>query len=466
MTFNQVQDSVVRNMAEGVLIIDFDGTIRYANQAACSILEIPESKLSGKKFASLFFDDPSHDDFSQILLDAIYSKDQPHEAVVPFRTEGAVRHLHVTTSFYMNDESHPFGITMLISDLSELMDLKDALKAMDQIRELNQQLNARNELLSKTFGQFLSDEIVRQLLDSPDGLVPGGNKETVTIMMSDLRGFTAISERMDPDDLICMLNHYLGAMTDIIQKWNGTIIEFIGDGIMAVFGAPVSSETHAADAVAAALEMESAMEEINRWNMEKNYPFLEMGIGINTGEMIVGNIGSEKRMKYGVVGKQVNLCGRIESYTVGKQVLISPDVKAQIQSPLQIEMEMTVIPKGVDEEIVLSHVTGIGEPYDVYIAAEKAAMETLKVPLPVSFCRIQEKHTMKKTYYGGIISLGRDCAVLETGTKLQLFDNIQITAGGRLFCKVMEALEDSYILQYTSIPSGYDRWIREALAKQ
>jgi adenylate cyclase len=282
-------------------------------------------------------------------------------------------------------------------------------------------------------------------------------------MMSDLRGFTAISERMDPGDLIAMLNHYLEVMTGIIQDHKGTIIEFIGDGILAIFGAPVQNETHASDAVAAALGMQGAMDEVNRWNTERDYPILEMGIGINTGEVIVGNLGSEKRMKYGVAGKHVNICGRIESYTVGGQVLISPDTRKEIKADLIIASEMTVLPKGAVEEIVLSHVTGIGDPYNIQIKNKREVPKDLKEPIPVCFHKISEKHTMDKPYYGGITALGYYSAILETETQLQIFGNIELKVAGQLYCKVMEKRDSSYLLYYTSIPAGFDLWFKKVL---
>jgi adenylate cyclase len=109
-------------------------------------------------------------------------------------------------------------------------------------------------------------------------------------MMSDLRGFTAMSERMNPQDLITMLNHYFGVMYEEIERYNGTLIEFMGDGMLVIFGAPVTTRTHASDAVAAALGMQKRMREVNKWNAERGYEPLEMGIGINTDEMILGNI--------------------------------------------------------------------------------------------------------------------------------------------------------------------------------
>ena len=358
----------------------------------------------------------------------------------------------------------PLGLTLVLGDLSELLELQDAVKAMELIDVLNQQLEVRNELLSKTFGMFFSDDIVNELLNKPDGLSPGGKKRNVTIMMSDLRGFTSISEKMDAQDLIGMLNHYLEKMTDVIQKRGGTILEFMGDGILSVFGAPVVSQTHAADAVAAALEMENAMDEINRWNKEREYPYLEMGIGINTGEVSIGIIGSEKRMKYGAVGNHVNLCSRIESYTVGGQVLISSDTREEISVPLVVEKEMTVRPKGTTDEIVLYHVTGLGEPYNIQTAPGNDELKKLHAPLPVCFFKLNEKQTMEKAYYGGILSVGHDSCVLETETNLELFDSLQMKAGGRLQCKVMEKNENQYLLFYTYVPSGYEEWIRETLA--
>ena len=462
MTYEeQVRNSVVQNLSEGVIVIGFDGTINYCNAMAASILETEESRLQGRTFAEIFMDHSENDSFAQAVLDAVYEKKQSFSTFVDFYTPEAIKHLRLVTSYFKTEEGKPAGITIVMSDLSELMELKDSLKAMKQIQQLNQQLNDRNELLSKTFGQFLSDEIVSELLDTPGGLTPGGNKRTVTIMMSDLRGFTAMSERMDADDLISMLNHYLEAMTDIIQNRGGTIIEFIGDGILAVFGAPKYSKTHAADAVAAALEMQEAMNEINSWNAERGYPFLEMGIGIDSGEVIVGNIGSEKRMKYGVVGSHVNLCGRIESYTTGGQILISPNVRSLIQSSLEIEKEMTVLPKGADEEITLSHVVGIGEPYDIQICLKKDVPIKLEEPIPICFNQLDGKHTMAKSCFGGILSVSSSSAELQTETKLKLYDNLRINTGGQLFCKVTQKNEDIYLLQYTSIPSSYEAWIRQ-----
>ena len=460
-----IRESIMRDMSEGVMVIGFDGTITYVNPSALGILSRSEDELLGRRFGACFFDHEENDAFTQAVLDAVYDRTRPHEAVVPYFTGEQTKQLRVVTSF-LTDAGKSVGVIAVLSDITELAGLRDAVKAMERIRALNGQLELRNKLLSETFGRFLSDEIVKQLLETPDGLSLGGKKRTLTVLMSDLRGFTAMSERMDAADLIAMLNHYLGEMTDVIEQYGGTIIEFIGDGILAIFGAPAPSETHAADAVATAVAMEARMEQVNAWNAERDYPVLEMGIGLNTGEVIVGNIGSEKRTKYGVVGSHVNLCGRIESYTVGGQVLISPYTRELCGAELEIAQEMTVYPKGVKGELVLSQVTGIGAPYNVSAKMRDTEPQALERPIPVRFHLLDGKHGGERSYYGGLIAVAYDGAVLDTGTELGIYDNIQLQAGGKLFCKVMERRDDGCLLiRYTSVPAGYEAWLAAEKSK-
>ena len=454
-------ENIVKNISEGIMVIGFDGVIEYMNDAAAEILDLDQELILGKKFAAVFFNDERNDRFTQTVIDSIYDRNTLHQDIVPYFIGDRELHLRLLSSFLTRGNKR-IGVIMVFSDLSELMDLRDAVKSMEKIKALNGQLEMRNKLISETFGRFLSDDIVRHLLDTPDGLRLGGKKQELTVMMSDLRGFTAMSERMDAADLISMLNHYLGEMTEVIQAHKGTIIEFIGDGIMALFGAPDYSETHALDAVAAALEMQGRMAEINEWNRENDYPTLEMGIGINTGEVIVGNIGSEKKTKYGVVGSHVNLCGRIESYTVGGQVLIPKATKELISTELEIAQEMTVFPKGANGEMVLYQVTGMGEPYNIHVEMEGSVLQHLDRPIAVCFKKIEGKHENSKAFYGGITAVSRDSAILETESELAVFDNIQIDAGGKLFCKVTEKRDEGYFLQYTSIPTGYAGWLKAA----
>ncbi len=458
-TLRVAHKRVLDNISEGILVIGFNGIVNLANRTACRILGFSEEELVGSRAADLFFDREKNEDFAQMIIDSVYDKENTHDAIVSYTSDEAQYTLRVLTSFY-SDDGENTGIIVVFSDLSELFDLRDAVKSMRKIQKLNRKLEMRNRLLSETFGRFFSDEIVKELLDTPDGLKVGGESRTLTIMMSDLRGFTALSEHLKPDDLVTLLNHYLEEMTESIQKYGGTIIEFIGDGIMAIFGAPLYMEDHASKAVVAALDMQKKMPVINEWNRAHDYPPLEMGIGINTGEVIAGNLGSEKRMKYGVAGKEVNLCGRIESYTVGGQILIPPSTKAAIKEELETAMEMTVYPKGVKGELVLSQITGIAAPYDLYLRLESAKPEPLKKAVPVCFYRLEGKHRQDQTLYGGLTATADDRGILETATGLEILDNIQIDAGGDLYCKVLEKLEGGCLIQYTAIPAGFADWIK------
>lgn len=457
---NVVQENIISSMTEGVVSIGFDGFVRYSNEAAAEILGLEDEEMTGKRFLSCLLDEDDNDEFIQSILDSFYDRTRSHVSIVPYKNGGNTKKIRLVTS-YLKENGRNAGVVCLFSDLSELYELRDAVKSMERIQGLNRQLEMRNKLLSETFGRFLSDEIVKELLDTPGGLALGGKKRDLTIIMSDIRGFTALSERMDPVELITMLNHYLAEMTDIIQSRKGTIIEFLGDGIFAIFGAPEPCENHASEAVAAALEMQARMEAVNKWNIEHDYPILEMGIGINSGEVIVGNIGSEKRTKYGVVGSNVNLAGRIESYTIAGQILISESTAAAVKAELVVAKELMAHPKGVDNAIKLRQITGIGEPYNIKVEIKNAIPQKLKTPVPVAFYLVEDKHTSNHHCYGGIVGLADDAAVLDTDSHIEIYANIQIEAGGELYGKVMEKTDDGYIVRFTSVPGGYKEWLIE-----
>ncbi len=444
-------------MSEGVMTIGLGGVISTVNPAAEKILRRKAKDLEGGKFAEAFFGCEENDAFNQTVLDALYDKDAVHESIVPYFTGKETLQLHVTTSYLHNGEE-TVGVIVVISDMTEVAELRDALKAMERIRSLNGQLALRNKLLNETFGRFLSDEIVRQLLETPDGLALGGKKKVLTVMMSDLRGFTALSERLPAQDLISLLNYYLGEMTEVIQSNSGTIIEFIGDGIMAIFGAPVPSKRHEAEAVTAAVQMQQRMVSINKWNADHGYPPLEMGIGINTGEMIVGNIGSEKRTKYGVVGSNVNLCGRIESYTVGGEILIAPSTREGIKEKLDVIDERNVMPKGVQVPITLSCIAGIG---DLSCRRMEDVPHGLEKAVDVSFLRIEGKHIGSDFSKGRITAISAKEAVLETAVELERFENLEIEAGGKLLCKVISGDSQGWTIRFTSLPEGFEKWKKD-----
>jgi len=229
-----------------------------------------------------------------------------------------------------------------------------ALKAAnDRVRALAADLERRNVFIREVFGRYLTDDIADTVLDSPDGLEIGGERRDISILMADLRGFTTHAANRDPGEVMVMVNHFLSTMTGVILDHGGTIDEFIGDAVLALFGAPRPMQDHAAVAVACALDMQAAMTTVNAMNVARGLPEVAMGIGIHSGAVIVGNIGSERRAKYGVVGDNVNFTARVESCTRGGQVLVSAQTRSLCGNRLTLGEEMTVKLKGYEGEVVL-----------------------------------------------------------------------------------------------------------------
>ena len=461
----QIQRRIISDLSEGVMVIRFDGVVEFANDAALAILCKKPEDLIGRSFSRAFFTDVNNDTFIQCALDVIYRKAKRHECYVPYDTGKAIRQLRIVSS-YLRDGDTATGIIFVISDITELEELRDAVKAMETIRGLNQQLEIRNQLLQKTFGRYLSDDIVREILEAPDGWKLGGQKRELTVLMSDLRGFTAMSERMKPKDLIDMLNHYFTEMYEEITRYRGTLIEFLGDGMLVIFGAPTTTDTHASDAVAAAIGMQKRMPALNRWNEEHGYEPLGMGIGINTGSVILGNIGSERRTKYGVLGAVVNLTGRIESYTTAGQILISPDTREAIREELEIGETIYVSPKGVTGKIALFEIIGIGGPYSIRLEEDVSCeLQTTDNPVPVSYMVLEDKAVDDEEQNALILALSEKEAILETDKPLVPYQNLCLLIGGNLYVKVKETNGTRSRIYFTAKPPCFEAWIEQVLKK-
>ncbi|MBQ8076171.1 MAG: PAS domain-containing protein [Oscillospiraceae bacterium] len=461
----EIQNRILADLSEGILEIRFDGVIEFVNEAALTILHKRADDLLGHSFARAFFAGANNDDFVQCAMDAVYKRAGSMERYIPYNTGESIRQLRVVSS-YLRDGETAIGVIFVLSDITELTELRDAVKAMETIRSLNQQLEMRNRLLQETFGRYLTDDIVKEILEAPDGWKLGGQKRDLTILMSDLRGFTAMSERMKPNDLIDMVNHYFGEMYEEIIRYRGTLIEFMGDGMMVIFGAPAATDTHASDAVAAAVAMQKRMPAVNQWNMQHGYEPLGMGIGINTGSVILGNIGSERRTKYGVLGAAVNLAGRIESFTTAGQVLISPETRSAIHEELDIGEILYVSPKGVSGKIALAEIVGIGAPYNVKRNVEPhRELRNLKNAMPVSFMILEDKFVEDTEKNGVILALSEEEALLKTEEALTRFQNLCFEIGGSLYAKVTETDGLTSRICFTGKPPCFERWLELAFSE-
>lgn len=347
-----------------------------------------------------------------------------------------------------------------------------------QRNEAQTQLEKANRLIRKTFGQYLSDDIVDAILERPEGAALGGEKRFVTIMMTDLRGFTAIGERLPAEEVVGIINIYLETMTEIILKYQGTIDEFIGDAIFVIFGAPILRDNDAKRAVACAVEMQLAMAEVNRRCREKGYPEVQQGIGINSGQIVVGNIGSKKRMKYGVVGKNVNLTARIESYTVGGQIFISESTMEECgQHLLRIDDRMEVMPKGVKKPITIYEVGGIKGEFDLFLP-EKVDVDLLDLPRPIAieFTVLEGKHAGDTRFKGSVDKIFENTAQISaevsveklTNLKISLLDDDGTEITSDVYAKVMKSISREppiFQVSLTSVPPSAAAFLKGAVVR-
>jgi len=328
-------------------------------------------------------------------------------------------------------------------------------------RNARAKAEAERTFVRQTFGRYLTEQVVQELLDAPDGLRLGGQRAFVTIMMTDLRGFTSMCGTMQPEDVVRLLNHYLETMTRIINTHGGTIDEFIGDAILVVFGAPLRLERAEARAVACAIEMLNAMPEVNRWNLANGLPKVEMGIGVHSGEVVLGNIGSELRAKYGIVGATINLTSRVESYTVGGQVLISEATRERCGALLTIGASQTVSPKGVKGTLTIHEALAVGAPFEVKLDSAHEALRPPRVPLELRFAKVKGKEVGEVTHVAhveAISELGLELRVDEappllTDLQLRVFEHGSLRAGD-LYGKVLRVnvRPNVVYLRLTSVP--------------
>jgi adenylate cyclase len=362
------------------------------------------------------------------------------------------------------------GLTLVIGRLQQT-----AKELEGRVRErtadlavANTDLEKRNGLLRQVFGRYLTDEVVANLLERPEGLRLGGERRKVTILTSDLRGFTSLSERLSPEEVVHILNLYLDDMANVISKYQGTIDEFMGDGILVLFGAPTVREDDAARAVACACAMQLAMGDVNKKMKELDFPQLEMGIGINTGIVVVGNIGSEKRTKYGIVGSQVNLTYRIESNTTGGQILISEQTFNDAGSIVEISGQRQVKAKGVKQPITVYEVSGIAGDYNLFLPREEETFFPIPQEIPIQYSLVDGKNISENLFKGSLVELSERGAKIRsdkvgkdnlpsalTNLKLNLLtSNNSADVSEDVYAKVLEKLAESgsFYIRFTAIP--------------
>ncbi|MCB2204080.1 response regulator [bacterium] len=330
---------------------------------------------------------------------------------------------------------------------------------MLSIEKQRKDLQVRNEFIRNVFGRYVSDEVMDTVLRDPEGLQIGGAKRDISVLMSDLRGFTVLTEHLPPEDVVRILNRYLERMVEVIAEFSGIVIEFLGDGIMVIFGAPKPLANHAEHAIACALSMQTAMHDINAAHHSEGMPPLEMGIGISSGEVVVGNIGSEKRTKYGVIGNAANLAARIEALSTGQQVLISSDTLDRCHASVDIVKEFEVSVKGVDHPLRICEVQSIRDGFDVEFIPSWEEMREVSKEVIVELSILDGKSVSDTVLHMPLLAVSVQQARLRDNGALQIRADVRLHAmiidGERIalesYGKVTARSGDTLVLRFTSM---------------
>ncbi|MEM1055994.1 MAG: adenylate/guanylate cyclase domain-containing protein [Bacteroidota bacterium] len=323
------------------------------------------------------------------LLGHLDELDRRHKAVV-VTAYGDMENIRTA----MNKGAFDFLTKPL--DMEDLqITLQQARRAVEREREADR--------VRRALGTYLSTEVAQAILANPGSLSLDGEMREVSVLMSDLSGFSQISESLPPEAVVRLLNVYLSAMTDVVDRFDGTVDEFIGDAVLAIFGAPIRQQDHADRAVACALAMQAAMDEVNEEMAELGLPHLEMTAAVNSGEVVVGSIGSEKRAKYGVVGSPVNLTARIQSQAAPGEVLISEATRERVGAALTLSETREAGLKGFAENVPLHSVRAIAGAYAAALPDDEPHYRQLREPVPFTFVHLNGKRVDSEALPGRLV---------------------------------------------------------------
>jgi class 3 adenylate cyclase len=343
----------------------------------------------------------------------------------------------------LNTESPTVNAVDLPPDTpKEIMEIVDTRRRMlEAILKVSNERLGLVRFIRETFGRYLSTKVVDEILAAPEGTQIGGRSETVTILMADLRGFTGRTETSDPEETLNLLNRFFGTMAKIITAYDGMIDEFLGDGILTIFGVPQRHGDDPARAVACALEMQNALQQLNTALEKEGILKLEMGIGINTGSVIVGNIGSDIRAKYGIVGMPVNTASRIESLTVGGQVLIGEPTYRLVESDVEVDPPQTVMMKGYEKPLVCFPVNAISAPYQVALSVPPDKFKDVEIQLPLNGWVVEGKKIQEDAIYGKTLKINENSWQVELESAVAPMSDLKIQIS---FCSEAHCFDPIY----------------------
>jgi adenylate cyclase len=305
--------------------------------------------------------------------------------------------------------------------------LNRIIPAIDDV--IAEQDNKRPLAGNPAFRQRLSDKIAPLLAENYSAAASVEEKE-VTVVIGDLRGFTSIAENYSPRDVADMLNRYFTIMCKIIYRHGGVVDKFVGDSIMALFGVPVSSGNNIEQALCCAVEMQIAMNEFNAENKKRSIPDQFMGIGINTGTVLAGRVGSELHSEYTVIGNEINMTSRIEAYTLRGQILISSNTYAKAQDLVTVKDPMHISVKGKRDPLIIYELLAIGPPHNLKVPGREVRKSLrAEVDLPFKFQFCIGKIVSTDLHEGRILDISTGGMLVRTFTEVQPHVNIKFRLG-------------------------------------
>jgi len=384
---------------------------------------------------------------------------------------------HVVDGLGLGASDHvtkPFDMPVVMARVAAQLALK---RANDEIQSLARNLEIRNAFIRRVFGRYVSDDIVDTLLEQPEALDLRGESRRVTVLVADLRGFSSLTAECSPSEVLAVLNGYLGAMSEIIQDHGGIVDDFFGDGILAFIGAPITRADHALQGVRCAVAMQLALPAVNRENGRQGLPEVEMGIGVATGTVIVGSMGSERRAKYGAIGLPVNLASRIESFTLGGEVLIDDQTWLAVGDAVRIADSRDVHPKGFETSLRIHRVAGLreGEGLD-RDALGGGRLFALGRPVPVEVALLEGKRVSRASFPGRLRELSFSAARVEcaesvpemTDVRLSFLDAAEHGLRGSCYARVVSESDEggnTFTVRFTARPSELQRQIRRLVSE-
>lgn len=323
---NKLVDNIMSSITTGIIKINFLGELEYINESAKKIFALQDEGTLHNHYFAVFQNNPQ-------LIALLEKAEQEPQSILQedhFKIEtflGEPGEINLTLSTVYDENQLPAGLVFSFEDLSGI-----------------------NKVTS-TFKKYVSENIVDELLKNDTSMELGGVQNDVCVLFCDIRGFTSMSERMKPHEVVYLLNHYFDAMIEVVFKYNGTLDKIIGDELMVLYGVPIKTDNDAQAAVDSARDMMAALRRFNGEMQPKGYPKLEIGIGVNAGQVVCGNIGSERQMNYTVIGDPVNLAARLCSHAKPGEIVISKSVLEQLDNAIGFEEKPPIFVKGKKAQI-------------------------------------------------------------------------------------------------------------------